>query len=63
MDREKIKSTHKRLLNTSTKEKEKVINVNPKKDDKPAGKNVISIKKIQEADPSYNQFSVLSNLN
>ena len=61
MDREKIKSTHKRLLNTSTKEK--VINVNPKKDDKPAGKNVISIKKIQEADPSYNQFSVLSNLN
>ena len=63
MDREKIKSTHKRLLNTSTKEKEKVINVNPKKDDKPAGKNFISIKKIQEADPSYNQFSVLSNLN
>jgi hypothetical protein len=74
MDREKTKSTHKRLLNTSNKEKvqnvnvntnEKVqnVNVNTKKDDKLARKNFISIKKMQEDDPSYNQFSVLSNLN
>lgn len=66
MDREKTKSTHKRLLNTSTKEKVKEIKdvkVILKKDDKPVRKQFISIKEIQQVDPTYNQFSVLSNLN
>lgn len=65
MDREKIKSTHKRLLNTSTKEKVKEVEVKVtvKKDDKPVRKQFISIKEIQQADPTYNQFSVLRNLN
>ena len=60
MDREKTKSTHKRLLNMSTKEKVKEI---LKKDDKPVRKQFISIKEMQQTDPTYNQFSVLSNLN
>ena len=67
MDREKTKSTHKRLLNTYTKEKEvkevKEVKAILKKDDKPARKQFISIKEIQQADPTYNQFSVLSNVN
>jgi hypothetical protein len=63
MDREKTKSTHKRLLNTSTKEKVKDVKVILKKDDKPIRKQFISIKEMQQADPTYNQFSVLSNLN
>jgi hypothetical protein len=63
MDREKTKSTHKRLLNTSTKEKVKDVKAILKKDDKPIRKQFISIKEMQEADPTYNQFSVLSNLN
>ena len=63
MDREKTKSTHKRLLNTSTKEKVKEIKAILKKDDKPVRKQFISIKEIQQVDPTYNQFSVLSNLN
>jgi hypothetical protein len=63
MDREKTKSTHKRLLNTSTKEKVKDVKVILKKDDKPIRKQFISIKEMQQADPTYNQFSVLRNLN
>jgi hypothetical protein len=66
MDREKTKSSHKRLLNTSTKEKVKEVKevkVILKKDDKPVRKQFISIKEMQDADPTYNQFSVLSNLN
>jgi|688.fasta_scaffold28597_12 hypothetical protein len=63
MDREKTKSTHKRLLNTSTKEKVKEVKVILKKDDKPIRKQFISIKEMQDADPTYNQFSVLSNVN
>jgi len=63
MDREKTKSTHKRLLNTSTKEKVKEVKEILKKDDKPISKQFISIKEIQQTDPTYNQFSVLSNLN
>ena len=63
MDREKTKSTHKRLLTRSTKEKVKDVNIILKKDDKPIRKEFISIKEIQQADPTYNQFSVLSNLN
>lgn len=66
MDREKTKSTHKRLLTRSTKEKVKEVkdvNTILKKDDKPIRKEFISIKEIQQADPTYNQFSVLSNLN
>ena len=61
MDREKTKSSHKRLLNTSTKVKE--VKAILKKDDKPVRKQFISIKEMQDADPTYNQFSVLSNLN
>lgn len=63
MDREKTKSTHKRLLNTSTKEKVKEVKEVVKKNDKPVRKQFISIKEMQDADPTYNQFSVLSNLN
>jgi hypothetical protein len=63
MDREKTKSTHKRLLNTSTKEKVKDVKAILKKDDKPIRKQFISIKEMQQADPTYNQFSVLSNVN
>jgi hypothetical protein len=63
MDREKTKSSHKRLLNTSTKEKVKDVKAILKKDDKPIRKQFISIKEMQQADPTYNQFSVLSNLN
>ena len=63
MDREKTKSTHKRLLNTATKEKVKDVQAILKKDDKPVRKQFISIKEIQQADPTYNQFSVLSNVN
>ena len=63
MDREKTKSSHKRLLNTSTKEKVKEVKEILKKDDKPVRKQFISIKEMQDADPTYNQFSVLSNLN
>lgn len=63
MDREKTKSTHKRLLSTSTKEKVKEVKPILKKDDKPVRKQFISIKEIQQADPTYNQFSVLSNVN
>jgi hypothetical protein len=63
MDREKTKSTHKRLLNTSTKEKVKEVKAILKKDDKPIRKQFISIKEMQQADPTYNQFSVFSNLN
>jgi hypothetical protein len=66
MDREKTKSTHKRLLNTSTKEKVKEVKdvkAILKKDDKPIRKQFISIKEMQQADPTYNQFSVLSNVN
>ena len=63
MDREKTKSTHKRLLNTSTKEKVKEVKAILKKDDKPIRKQFISIKEMQQVDPTYNQFSVLSNVN
>lgn len=63
MDREKTKSTHKRLLNTSTKEKVKDVKAILKKDDKPIRKQFISIKEMQQADPTYNQFSVLRNVN
>ena len=63
MDREKTKSTHKRLLNTSTKEKVKEVKATVKKDDKPVCKKFTSIKEMQDADPTYNQFSVLSNVN
>ena len=63
MDREKTKSTHKRLLNTSTKEKVKDVKASVKNDDKPVRKNFTSIKEMQQVDPTYNQFSVLSNVN
>jgi hypothetical protein len=72
MDREKTKSTHKRLLNTSTKEKVKEVKevkevkdvkTSVKNDDKPVRKNFTSIKEMQQVDPTYNQFSVLSNVN
>jgi len=69
MEREKTKPNFKRLLKASTKEKEKekekvkVSPLNSKKDDKPVNKGFLSIKKMQEEDPTYNQFSVLSNLN
>ena len=66
MDREKTKSTHKRLLNTSTKEKVKEVKdvkASVKNDDKPVRKNFTSIKEMQQVDPTYNQFSVLSNVN
>lgn len=58
-------NNHKRLLNQSGKNNNKVVEkkavekVVNKNDNVTKKKSEISIKKIQEKDPTYNQFTVL----
>ena len=53
-------TNHKRLLNqTGKKVVEKVVEKVVKKNDNITKKTEICIKKIQEKDPTYNQFTVL----